>query len=83
MVAEMGGFTGIVEPDEKTVPFLRERRGIDFKLEEWMYSDPAARYKETIRIDCGELSPMVARPAIPETRCRWRKSRSASRSISR
>ena len=65
MVAEMGGFTGIVEPDEKTVAFLRERRGIDFKLEEWMHSDSAARYRETIRIDCGKLSPMVARPGDP------------------
>jgi 3-isopropylmalate/(R)-2-methylmalate dehydratase large subunit len=65
MVAEMGGFTGIVEPDERTVAFLRERRGNDFKLEEGMRSDPDARYMETIRIDCGELSPMVARPGDP------------------
>src|SRR5258706_754601 len=46
MVAEMGGFTGIVEPEAKTVAFLRERRGIDFEIEDWMHSDPGARYKE-------------------------------------
>ena len=65
MVAEMGGFTGIIEPDETTVAFLRERRGIDFKLEPWMRSAPGATYKQTIRIDCDRLSPMVARPGDP------------------
>ena len=33
MVAELGGFTGIVEPDEKTVAFLKERRNVDFTVE--------------------------------------------------
>jgi 3-isopropylmalate/(R)-2-methylmalate dehydratase large subunit len=65
MVAEMGGFTGIIEPDETTVAFLRERRGIDFQIEDWMHSDPGAPYKHTIRIDCDRLSPMVARPGDP------------------
>ena len=65
MVAEMGGFSGIIEPDETTVAFLRERRGIDFQIEDWMYSDPEAPYKQTIRIDCDQLSPMVARPGDP------------------
>lgn len=65
MVAEMGGFTGIVEPDEKTVAFLRERRGIDFELQDWMHSDPGAVYKDTIHIDCDQLPVMVARPGDP------------------
>jgi 3-isopropylmalate/(R)-2-methylmalate dehydratase large subunit len=65
MVAEMGGFTGIIEPDGKTVAFLRERRGIDFTLEDWMHSDPGANYKDTIRIDCDQLPAMVARPGDP------------------
>jgi 3-isopropylmalate/(R)-2-methylmalate dehydratase large subunit len=65
MIAEMGGFTGIVEPDAKTVVFLRERRGVDFKIEDWMHSDPGARYRETIRVDCDRLTPMVARPGDP------------------
>ena len=30
MVAELGGFTGIVAPDDETQRFLRERRGIEF-----------------------------------------------------
>ena len=65
MTAELGGFTGIVEPDEETVAFLRERRGLDFRLEPWMKSDADAAYAEVITVDCGELTPMVARPGDP------------------
>ena len=65
MTAELGGLTGIVEPDEETVRFLRERRSIDFTLEPWMKSDLGARYAATLRIDCSQLSPMVAAPGDP------------------
>jgi 3-isopropylmalate/(R)-2-methylmalate dehydratase large subunit len=65
MVAELGGFTGIVQPDEKTLAFLRERRGIDFALEAWMVSDEAAEYRSTIVIDCDQLGAMLARPGDP------------------
>ena len=65
MTAELGGFTGLVEPDETTVRFLRERRGIDFVLEPWMRSDPGARYAGTLHVDAGALGPMVAQPGDP------------------
>jgi 3-isopropylmalate/(R)-2-methylmalate dehydratase large subunit len=65
MTAELGGLTGIVEPDDETVRFLRERRGVSFRLESWMRSDPGARYADTIHVDAGTLSPMVARPGDP------------------
>jgi 3-isopropylmalate/(R)-2-methylmalate dehydratase large subunit len=65
MTAELGGFSGIVAPDEETVRFLRERRGIDFVIEPWMHSDPGAHYTDTITIDCSALSPMVAKPGDP------------------
>ena len=65
MTAELGGFTGIVEPDEETVRYLKERRGIDFELQPWMNSDPGAAYASRLRIDCGDLSPMVAAPGDP------------------
>jgi 3-isopropylmalate/(R)-2-methylmalate dehydratase large subunit len=65
MTAELGGLTGIVEPDDETLRFLRERRGVDFTLERWMRSDPGANYSEVIRVDCDALSPMVARPGDP------------------
>jgi 3-isopropylmalate/(R)-2-methylmalate dehydratase large subunit len=65
MTAELGGFTGIVEPDAETLRFLRERRGASIALEPWMRSDPGARYAQVLRIDCARLAPMVARPGDP------------------
>lgn len=65
MCAELGGFTGIVAPDAETVRFLRERRGVEFALEDWMCSDPDAVYAETIRLDCSTVPAMVASPGDP------------------
>jgi 3-isopropylmalate/(R)-2-methylmalate dehydratase large subunit len=65
MTAELGGFTGIVAPDAETSRFLRERRGIEFVVEDWMRSDEDAAYAATLRIDCAAVVPMVARPGDP------------------
>lgn len=65
MTAELGGFAGIVEPDEVTLAFLHERRGLHFELEDWMRSDAGASYAQTMRIDCSALQPMVAAPGDP------------------
>lgn len=65
MTAELGGLTGLVEPDAETGRFLRERRGVDFVVEDWMRSDAGTQYSEVIRVDCAALSPMVARPGDP------------------
>jgi len=65
MTAELGGLTGIVAPDEETVRFLRERRGLEFAIESWMHSDPGAHYAETIHVDCSVLRPLVASPGDP------------------
>jgi 3-isopropylmalate/(R)-2-methylmalate dehydratase large subunit len=65
MTAELGGFTGLVEPDAETVRFVRERRGVDIAIEPWMRSDPGAAYAAVMRIDAAKLSPFVARPGDP------------------
>ena len=65
MTAELGGFTGIVAPDEETVRFLRERRGVAFRIEDWMRSDADAVYAQTIHVDCAAVPPMVASPGDP------------------
>jgi len=65
MCAELGGLTGIVAPDGETVRFLKERRGVDFALEDWMHSDEGAHYAHQITVDLNMLSPMVARPGDP------------------
>ena len=65
MSAELGGLTGIVEPDGLTQRFLQERRGLRFEIEPWMCSDAGARYADVIRVDARRLSPHVARPGDP------------------
>ena len=65
MCAELGGLTGIVAPDAETVRFLKERRGLDFTIEDWMRSDDCAHFAHQIEVDLTALSPMVARPGDP------------------
>jgi 3-isopropylmalate/(R)-2-methylmalate dehydratase large subunit len=69
MAAEIGGFTGIVAPDDKAVDFLVERRKIDRKQAEAMIrglcSDPDAQYAHVIELDAAEITPMVATPGDP------------------
>lgn len=65
MTAEMGGLTGIVVPDEETVRFIKERRGVDVQLEDWMHSDDGAPYADRITIDCSAIGPMLAAPGDP------------------
>jgi 3-isopropylmalate/(R)-2-methylmalate dehydratase large subunit len=65
MTAEMGGLTGIVAPDAETVRFIRERRGVEVVLEDWMHSDADAHYAHTLEVNLTRLSPMLARPGDP------------------
>jgi 3-isopropylmalate/(R)-2-methylmalate dehydratase large subunit len=69
MAAEIGGFTGIVAPDEKVVEFLIERRGMKRveieKMIEGLHSDPNAEYAQVIELDANEITPMVATPGDP------------------
>lgn len=69
MAAEIGGFTGIVAPDNKTVEFLMERRGMPRaeaeKLCAGLNSDPGAEYAHVIEINADDVTPMVATPGDP------------------
>jgi len=69
MAAEIGGFTGIVAPDEKVVAFLVERRGMDGAkarmLIEGLNSDAGAHYAHIIELNADEIHPMVATPGDP------------------
>ena len=69
MAAEIGGFTGIVAPDEKTVEFLMERRGMSRAEAEGyckgLFSDPDAQYAHVIEVNADEITPMVATPGDP------------------
>jgi 3-isopropylmalate/(R)-2-methylmalate dehydratase large subunit len=69
MAAEIGGFTGIVAPDDKVVEFLVERRGMSRReaaeMVRGLASDRDAEYAEVIQLDAAEIAPMVATPGDP------------------
>ncbi|MCS6884199.1 MAG: aconitase family protein [Acidobacteriota bacterium] len=69
MAAEVGAFTGIVAPDEKTVEYLMRTRGLAaaeaYSYCEGLFSDPDAEYVHTIEIDASRMRPMVALPGDP------------------
>jgi 3-isopropylmalate/(R)-2-methylmalate dehydratase large subunit len=69
MAAEVGAFTGIIAPDEKTVEYLVGQRGITPEaaraLCKGLYSDDGATYVEEIEIDAASIRPMIALPGDP------------------
>jgi 3-isopropylmalate/(R)-2-methylmalate dehydratase large subunit len=69
MAAEIGGFTGIVAPDNKVVDFLVERRGMNRReaaeMIRGLNSDDDAEYAQVIELDAAEIAPMVATPGDP------------------
>jgi 3-benzylmalate isomerase len=69
MAAEIGGFTGIVAPDQKVVDFLVERRDMSAgeaqRLIDGLFSDPDAQYAHVIELDAAAIYPMVATPGDP------------------
>jgi 3-isopropylmalate/(R)-2-methylmalate dehydratase large subunit len=69
MTAEVGGFTGYVAPDDRTVEYLMAYRGMtradaERRCADWA-SDPDARYCEVIEIDAARVRPMIALPGDP------------------
>ena len=63
MAIEMGGKTGIVEPDKVTFDYLKEI-GIEFDREvaENLKSDEDAQYSKTVELDVTDMPPQVAKP---------------------
>jgi len=59
MVVEMGAKNGIVEPDEKTVEYLKARNLVPFEV---VKEDPKAAYDSVVEHDASKLEPMVACP---------------------
>jgi len=69
MAAEVGAFTGIIAPDEKTVEYLVAQRGMTAAAARAMcdglFSDAGAEYVKVIEIDASALRPMIALPGDP------------------
>jgi 3-isopropylmalate/(R)-2-methylmalate dehydratase large subunit len=59
MAAEMGAKAGVVEPDEKTLSWLRGRTDLELEA---VFADADAEYERVIEYDVSELTPQVARP---------------------
>ena len=59
MAIEMGGKTGLVEPDEKTLKYLKGRSNKSYEV---MKTDEDAESLETMHIDVNELEPQIACP---------------------
>jgi 3-isopropylmalate/(R)-2-methylmalate dehydratase large subunit len=59
MAIEMGGKTGLVEPDQKTIHYLKGRSNKPYKI---MKTDNNAQSLETIHININELEPQIACP---------------------
>jgi len=59
MAVEMGAKAGIIEPDQKTVDYVKARTDKPFKP---VKSDPDATYERVVDVDVSDLEPQVAVP---------------------
>jgi len=69
MAAEVGAFTGIIQPDEQVVAFLARERGLPAadvrRMLDGLWSDEGADFETVIEIDASALRPMLALPGDP------------------
>ncbi len=62
MAIEAGGKSGVINPDQKTIDYVKARTDEPFKI---YHSDPDAKYSQIIDIDVSKLEPIVAFPHLP------------------
>lgn len=62
MAVEVGATSGLINPDEKTLEYVRERGLTEFEV---LQSDDNANYEKVVEIDVSTLEPMVAYPHLP------------------
>jgi 3-isopropylmalate/(R)-2-methylmalate dehydratase large subunit len=62
MAIEAGAKNGIIEPDEKTLEYVKGRAKRSYKFYK---SDPDAEYSEVYEIDVSKIEPQVAFPYLP------------------
>lgn len=63
MAIEAGGKNGIMEPDEKTLEYVKGRAKRDYRI---FKSDPDAKYAKVYEFDVADIEPQVAFPHLPE-----------------
>ena len=59
MSVEMGAKAAIIEPDQKTIEYVKSRTNKSFKV---VKADKDAEYEEIIDFDVSKLEPQVAKP---------------------
>lgn len=62
MAIEAGGKSGIIEPDEKTIAYVKARTKQKFEI---IKSDKDANYESVKKYDATKLEPIVAFPHLP------------------
>lgn len=63
MAIEAGAKNGIIEPDEKTREYLKNR---SIREPLFLKSDEDAVYERVIEYDCSKIEPTIAYPHLPE-----------------
>jgi 3-isopropylmalate/(R)-2-methylmalate dehydratase large subunit len=63
MTIEAGAKTGIIEPDKRTVDYVRQRTKKKFDV---VKNDKGTEYCEILDIDVSDLEPCVACPNLPD-----------------
>lgn len=63
MAIEAGGKAGLVNPDETTLAYVKDRARREYKV---YTSDEGAEYTKVIEYDCSKIEPQVAFPHLPE-----------------
>ena len=63
MAIEAGAKTGIIEPDEITLEYLKDRATRPYRI---FKSDSDASYEKVIEFDVSKIEPQVAFPHLPE-----------------
>ena len=62
MAIEAGAKAGIIEPDEKTVQWVKQRTSEEFQV---VRNDPDAEFEEIVKMNISSLEPQVAKPSSP------------------
>jgi 3-isopropylmalate/(R)-2-methylmalate dehydratase large subunit len=62
MAIEAGGKAGVINPDFKTIEYVKSRTNDEFEI---IKSDEDANYSDVIEIDISGMEPIVAFPHIP------------------
>jgi 3-isopropylmalate/(R)-2-methylmalate dehydratase large subunit len=68
MAVEAGAKTGVVEPDETTLKYLKQIQGKKYNFRgsiKELKSDAGAKYAQVIEIEVDKLEPQVACPHLP------------------